>query len=73
MPAGMVTIYNAFVEAERQWSAELRRLYGERAGDVRYTKEANGEPGTALAALIRHVQARARRLGRSSRRGDGRE
>ena len=34
--------YLAFKAADEAWSAELERLFGKRAGDVRYTKEAQG-------------------------------
>ena len=33
------------------WSAELRRLFGKRAGDVRYTPQGNGDAGSDLRRL----------------------
>jgi hypothetical protein len=37
--------------ADEAWSAELQRLFGMRAGDVRYTVQGKGEPGTGLRRL----------------------
>jgi len=44
-----------FTPAHRQafltdtaWQHELTRLFGKRAGDVRYTAEGKGKPGTIL-------------------------
>lgn len=49
--------YHVFVAADRAWSAELERQFGNRAGDVRYTPE--GRTGPTLQAL--HAEfARAR-------------
>ncbi len=39
-----------FQRADNAWSAELGRLFGKRAGDVRYTKQGKGEPGSVLRA-----------------------
>jgi len=33
------------------WSAELQRQFGKRAGDVRYTPQGRGEPGSELRRL----------------------
>ena len=33
------------------WSAELQRRFGKRAGDVRYTLQGKGEPGSVLRLL----------------------
>jgi hypothetical protein len=33
------------------WSMELKRLFGKRAGDVRYTAQGKGDPGTELRRL----------------------
>ena len=37
--------------ADQAWGDELRRLFGARAGDVRYTAAGAGAPGSALRAL----------------------
>lgn len=37
--------------ADDAYSAELRRLFGKNAGDVRYTRRGAGEPGTELRRL----------------------
>ena len=42
--------YRQFLDADRAWSAELRRLFGKRSGDVRYTKQGEGAPGSDLNA-----------------------
>ncbi len=42
--------YKVALAADQRWSLELRRLFGQRSGDVRYTKEGQGEPGTELNA-----------------------
>ncbi len=52
MPATM-SLYSAAITADRRWSAELSRLFGKQAGDVRYTKRGEGEPGTELNAAYR--------------------
>lgn len=43
--------YQSAVAADDAWSTELRRLFGGRAGDIRYTKQGRGEPGTELRRL----------------------
>ena len=43
--------YHAAIAADEAWSAELRRLFGAKAGDVRYTKRGEGEPGSELRRL----------------------
>ena len=43
--------YYAAIAADEAWSAELRRLFGKRAGDVRYTYEGAGATGSVLRAL----------------------
>jgi hypothetical protein len=45
------TLYRAALAADEALSAELTRMYGKRAGDVRYTKAGKGEPGSALRGL----------------------
>ena len=45
-----MTEYDEFKAADHEWSAELKRLFGRNAGDVRYTKQGEGEPGTTLNA-----------------------
>lgn len=37
--------------ADTAWQAELVRLFGKRAGDVRYTSEGRGDPGSVLRSL----------------------
>jgi hypothetical protein len=39
------------MDADDAYSAELRRLFGGRAGDVRYTQRGSGAPGTELRRL----------------------
>jgi hypothetical protein len=41
----------AFQAADTAWSAELVRLFGAEAGDVRYTPRGRGEEGTELRKL----------------------
>lgn len=55
--------YKAALAADNRWSLELRRLFGKRAGDVRYTKQGQGEPGTELndAYLAFQVASEAHR------------
>ena len=43
--------YYAAVKADDEWSAELHRLFGKRAGDFRYGEAGKGAPGSALRAL----------------------
>jgi hypothetical protein len=43
--------YHAAIAADAAWSAELLRRFGKRAGDVRYTKQGEGEPGSTLRRL----------------------
>lgn len=40
--------YNAALAADHRWSELLRRYFGKRAGDVRYTKQGEGQPGSDL-------------------------
>lgn len=42
-------LYSAFCKADNAWQAELDRLFGDRAGDVRYTEA--GRTGPTLAPL----------------------
>jgi len=49
--ANHVSVYRAAVQADEAWSAELHRLFGKRAGDVRYTRQSEGEPGSELRRL----------------------
>ena len=46
-----IEAYRAAVAADDAYSAELRRLFGKRAGNVRYTKAGTGEPGSDLRLL----------------------
>jgi hypothetical protein len=41
-------LYHAALKADHAWQAELTRMFGKRAGDVRYTKQGEGKPGTVL-------------------------
>lgn len=52
------TTYYAALEADKAWSAELSRLFGKRAGDVRYTKQGEGEAGSALNTLYLNFRAK---------------
>lgn len=40
-----------FCTADDAWSIELQRLFGKRAGDVRYTRQGEGELGSELRRL----------------------
>ena len=42
-------LFSAFVQADTAWQQELEKLFGKRAGDVRYTAE--GRIGPTLAPL----------------------
>ncbi len=53
--------YYAAMDADEAYGAELRRLFGKRAGDVRYTAKGNGEPGSRLRALY-HAKLEADRV-----------
>ena len=51
--------YDRFVHADEVWMKEIKSTLKGRPGDVRYTKAAEGEPGTALNAAYREfVEAR---------------
>jgi hypothetical protein len=50
----------AFARADAAWSAELKLLFGKRAGDVRYTAQGRGTPGTTLR--VRYENREAARL-----------
>jgi hypothetical protein len=39
------------LQADFAWSKALADIFGNRAGDVRYTKEGEGKPGTVLRNL----------------------
>lgn len=43
------TLYLAALAADDAWSKEGQRVFGKRWGDVRYTAQARGEPGSVLA------------------------
>lgn len=45
-----------FQDADDAWTAELRRVFGKRAGDARYGTAGKGEEGSVLR---RHHDARA--------------
>lgn len=42
--------HKAALQLDNEWSAELCKVFGKRAGDVRYTREGQGEPGSTLRA-----------------------
>jgi hypothetical protein len=44
-------LYSIALAADEAWSAELHRLFGKNAGDVRYTRRGHGEPGSELRRL----------------------
>jgi hypothetical protein len=44
-------LYKDACKADDAWSAELVKLYGKRAGDMRYTKEGKGSEGSELRRL----------------------
>jgi hypothetical protein len=54
--------YHAAIAADDAWSAELRRLFGSSAGNVRYTKRGEGEPGSELRRLYEAKVAADRAL-----------
>ncbi len=46
--------YHAFAAADAAWQAELERLFGKNAGDIRYTLE--GRSGPTLFQLYAEVR-----------------
>jgi hypothetical protein len=44
-------LHRAALAADQAWSAELQRLFGKHAGDVRYHAAGKGDAGTALRRL----------------------
>lgn len=44
-------LYSDWLAADEAWSAELHRLFGSDAGDVRYTRRGKGDPGSRLREL----------------------
>jgi len=46
-----LTAHSRYKAADDAWSHWLQQIFCKRAGDVRYTKEAHGEPGSALRKL----------------------
>lgn len=57
----MTTLYDNAIETDARWMVEIKRAFPtKRAGDVRYTVLAHGEPGSRLrAAYDAYVEARA--------------
>lgn len=51
MPNEAPSAYELFHSTDATWAAELRRKFGAAAGDVRYTPQGHGEPGTELRRL----------------------
>jgi hypothetical protein len=45
------TLTERFQRADDAWMAELVRIWGKDAGDVRYTSHARGDAGSTLRAL----------------------
>jgi hypothetical protein len=43
--------YFKAIAADDAWSQELQRLFGKRAGDIRYTEKGRGTPGSKLRKL----------------------
>jgi hypothetical protein len=56
------SLYRAALLADAAWSEELYRLFGNRAGDVRYTKQGAGAPGSKLRRLCNAKLAADRAL-----------
>jgi len=52
--------YCAFDAADRDWQAELVRVYGRSAGEARYLPLGKGAPGTTLHKL--HLAREAARV-----------
>jgi hypothetical protein len=52
-------LFDAAMSADDAWSVELRRLFGKRAGDVRYTSQGSGAEGSVLRAVHDARQAAA--------------
>lgn len=48
MNPGFFKAQQAAYQADALWSAELQRLFGRRAGDVRYMKQGQGKEGSEL-------------------------
>ncbi|MBS4051278.1 MAG: hypothetical protein KGZ69_08745 [Methylomonas sp.] len=44
-------IYDAAMKADAAWQAELVRLFGKKAGDVRYQPAGKGQEGSELRRL----------------------
>lgn len=51
LPLAVVEAREAFQRADDAWGAKLRQLFGKRAGDVRYSPQGKGDPGSVLRAL----------------------
>lgn len=50
-PRALTVIYGDWVAADAAWMSEIKAAFPrKRAGNVRYQKEGEGEPGTALRA-----------------------
>lgn len=50
-PRSLPAIYAEWLAAESEWMAQIKAAFPrKRAGNVRYQKEGEGEPGTALRA-----------------------
>ena len=53
--------HRAALDTDRAWSAELVKAFGRNAGDMRYVKAGQGDPGTPLRAAYeaRHTASTA--------------
>ena len=62
MNADLFAARRAAARADNLWQDELTKQFGNRAGDVRYTTEAQGEEGSALRLLYDDWRAANDRL-----------
>lgn len=47
-PISLADAHRAFILADGAWTIELDKKFGRNAGDARYDKRGEGEPGTKL-------------------------
>lgn len=47
-PKTATDLYREAVQADKAWSEQLKKTFGKSAGDARYGKRGEGEPGSAL-------------------------
>ena len=55
-PLTVAQLFRRFDAADAAWMDAIRRSLRGRAGDVRYTKAAHGEPGTPLRAAYEEFE-----------------